>query len=64
MRINEPHAYVEGGQLFLMESGRYWPTEPGSAWSEWAYCATSPIPSTQERARQIKAALIETGFYQ
>lgn len=53
------HAYVENGDLFIMESGRYWAFDRNRAWAEWFWCASSPIPSTQERARQIRAAMDE-----
>lgn len=54
-----PHAYVDRGVLYVMSDGRYRAMRQFEAWSEWAFAATSPIASTQERARQIKAALDE-----
>lgn len=53
------HAYVDDGVLYVMADGRYRAMRQFEAWSEWAFAATSPIPSTQERARQIKAAMDE-----
>lgn len=54
-----PHAYVENNQLFIMEGGQYRPASRIYAWAEWFWCASSPYASTQERARQIKAAMDE-----
>lgn len=66
VRANNPaddadpiHAYVEDGALYVMADGRYRAMRQFEAWSEWAFAATSPIASTQERARQIKAAMDE-----
>ena len=54
-----PHAYVENGDLFILDGGVYWRFDSLSAWSRWCEAALSPIPSTQERARQIRAAMDE-----
>lgn len=56
------HAYAEGGHIYVMEGGRFWPVDPFKAWTEWLWCASSPIPSTQERAREIRAVLDSTGY--
>jgi len=58
------YARVENGQIILMLDGRMQRVRQGTAWGEWLSAVTSPFPSTQERARQIRAALEETGFYQ
>lgn len=58
------YARVENGQIILMMDGRMQRVRQGTAWGEWLSAVTSPFPSTQERARQIRAALEETGFYQ
>ena len=54
-----PHAYVENGDLFILDGGVYWRFDSLSAWSRWCEAALSPMPSTQERARQIRAAMDE-----
>lgn len=63
-RANNPpgvaHAFVQNGAIHLLQFGRI---EPVSRWD--AVCALSAIdqstnPDTQERARQIRAALKET----
>jgi len=50
------HAEVRDGQILMLDWGRMWPVQPGTAWCEWLRCQDSPFPSTQERARQIRAA--------
>lgn len=50
------HAYVEDGRIMMMDGGRLWPVSPIKAWCEWLLCLDSPFPSTQERARQLRAA--------
>lgn len=57
---NEPHAFVERGQLFLMDCGQYQPVTRWRAVGVLAELVGSPFPETQERARQIRAALKET----
>jgi hypothetical protein len=63
-RANNPpglaHAFVQNGAIHLLQFGK---VEPASRWD--AVCALavldgSPFPSSQERARQIRAALKET----
>ena len=54
-----PHAYVENGDLFILDGGVYWRFDSLSAWSRWCDAVLSPFPSTQERARQIRAAMDE-----
>ena len=54
------HAFVQNGAIHLLQFGK---VEPVSRWD--AVCALavldgSPFPSSQERARQIRAALKET----
>ena len=65
VRANNPaddaaHAFVQNGAIHLLQFGK---VEPVSRWD--AVCALavldgSPFPSSQERARQIRAALKET----
>ena len=54
-----PHAYVQNGDLYILDGGVYWRFDSLSAWSRWCEAALSPMPSTQERARQIRAAMDE-----
>ena len=54
-----PHAYVQNGDLFILDGGVYWRFDSLSAWSRWCEAALSPMPSTKERARQIRAAMDE-----
>jgi hypothetical protein len=54
------HAYVENGDLFLMMGGRFRRSNRWDAISLLLGLEGSPYPSSQERARQIKAALKET----
>lgn len=54
------HAYVANGQLYVMEGGRHVPMTRWSAVAILAEVDGSPFPSSQERARQIRAALKET----
>ena len=65
VRANNPadgaaHAFVQNGAIHLLQFGR---VERVTRWE--AVCALSqvdgsPFPSSQERARQIRAALKET----
>ena len=67
VRANNPagdagtrHAYVENGTIRLLQFGR---VETVSRWDAVVVLSTiagSEIPSTQERARQIRAALKES----
>ena len=54
------HAYVENGDLFLMMGGRFRRSNRWDAISLLLGLEGSPYPSSQERARQIRAALKET----
>jgi hypothetical protein len=54
------HAYVENGDLFIMMGGRFRKAEGWDATSILLGLEGSPYPSSQERARQIRAALKET----
>ena len=54
------HAYVENGDLFIMMGGRFRKAEGWDAAHELLVLDGSPYPSSQERARQIRAALKET----
>lgn len=54
-----PHAYVSNGDLFILDGGVYWRFDSLSAWSRWCEAVLSKSPSTQERARQIRAAMDE-----
>ena len=63
-RANNPpglvHAYVENGDLFIMMGGRFRKAEGWDAAHALLALEGSPFPSSQERARQIRAALKET----
>jgi hypothetical protein len=54
------HAYVDNGQLCVLEGGRLAPMTRWGAVAILAELDGSPFPSSQERARQIRAALKET----
>ena len=54
------HAYVENGDLFIMMGGRFRKAEGWDATHALLALEGSPLPSSQERARQIRAALKET----
>lgn len=54
------HAFVNNGQLYVMDGGRHVPMTRWSAVAILAEVDGSPFPSSQERARQIRAALKET----
>lgn len=54
-----PHAYVENGDLFILDGGVYWRFDNRAAWLRWFDAVQSSIPSTRERARQIRAAMDE-----
>jgi hypothetical protein len=54
------HAFVQNGAIHLLQFGK---VEPVSRWDAVGVLLAlegSPFPSSQERARQIKAALKET----
>lgn len=51
------HAYVDNGRLLVMFGGQFWQCTRSEAWSYWLDAAQSPDASTQERARQIRAAM-------
>lgn len=51
------HCYAENGQIYLSSGGWFWNVTRNTAWGEWLWLQDSPFPSSQERARQIKAAL-------
>ena len=56
----ETHAYVENGAIRLLQFGR---VETVTRWDALAALLDvdgSPFPTSQERARQIRAALKET----
>lgn len=55
-----PHAYVENGDLFIMMGGRFRKADRWDAVIALLGLEGSPYPSSQERARQIRAALKET----
>lgn len=55
------HAYVDGGEVVVMTDGR-WVKDSGIAWGEWLTASASPIPSTRQRAAEIRAALDAVGF--
>lgn len=53
-------AYAENGQVILRRFGRTEPVDRWEAVTELLWLDGSPYPSSQERARQIRAALKET----
>lgn len=55
------HAYVQDGIVVVMFDGR-WQADTRLAWSIWLSASDSPIPATQERAREIRAALDEVQY--
>ncbi len=55
------HAYAHNGEVVVMLGG-VWIPDTRLAWSEWVHASGSPIPATQERAREIRAALDEVGY--
>lgn len=55
------HAYVDQGEVVVM-SGGVWIKDTRLSWREWLLASGSPIPSTQERAREIRAALDEVQY--
>ena len=55
--VADRHAEVIDGQIHMWTDGRYGPVSYNTAWGEWLWLQDSPIPSSQERARQIRAAL-------
>lgn len=56
------HAYAKDGEIYVKDGGVFWRFDPYKAWCEWLWCASSPIPSTQERAREIRAVLDSIGY--
>ena len=58
------HAEVIGGQISVRFAGRMEPVRPFLAWSEWLSLQASPVPSTQQRAREIRSALDQIGYLQ
>lgn len=55
------HAYVKNGIVHVMLGGVFI-ADTRLAWSEWCLASGSPIPSTQERAREIRDALDEVSY--
>lgn len=55
------HAYVKNGVVHVMLGGVYI-ADTRLCWSEWVHASQSPIPSTQERARELRAALDEVQY--
>lgn len=54
------HAFTQDGQIILRRFGRLEPVSRWEAISEVLCLDGSPYPSSQERARQIRAALRTT----
>jgi hypothetical protein len=54
------HAFVQNGAIHLLQSGRVRPVSRWEAVETLLCLEGSPYPSSQERARQIRAALKET----
>lgn len=54
------HAFIHNGSIHLLQCGRIHPVSRWEAVSELLSLEGSPYPSSQERARQIRAALKET----
>lgn len=57
------HARVEHGTVVVMSDGR-WQADNWLAWSEWLIAMASPLPATQARAREIRAALDDVAYPQ
>ena len=55
-----PHAYVQNGDLYIMTGGRFRKADGWDAIFSLLALEGSPFPESQERARQIRAALKET----
>ena len=54
------HAFVQNGAIHLLQFGRVRPVTRWEAIYDLIGLEGSPYPSSQERARQIRAALKET----
>ena len=54
------YARASAGQIYLLRCGRMEPVTRWEAVGALSECDGSPFPSSQERARQIRAALKET----
>lgn len=54
------HAYVRDGQIYVLFAGRMTPMSGWDATMILMSLDGSPYPESQERARQIRAALKET----
>lgn len=54
------HAFVKNGSIHLLQCGRILPVSRWEAIGALIEVSESPYPSSQERARQIRAALKET----
>lgn len=54
------HAFVKNGDLFIMTGGRFRKADGWDAIFSLLALEGSPFPESQERARQIRAALKET----
>lgn len=55
------HAFVRDGIVHVMLGGVFI-ADTRLAWSEWCLASSSPFPSTQERARELRAALDEVQY--
>lgn len=59
--MTSAHAYIEDGEVVVMTGGQ-WVKNTRLAWSEWFVASGSHIPSTRQRAAEIRAALDEVGY--
>lgn len=67
VRANNPAgdgAEVINGEIVMWVDGCLKSVRPSLAWSEWLWLHDSPVPSTRERARSIRAALDQIGYLQ
>lgn len=55
-----PYAYVENGEIHVLNGGRYQVWSRAQATHEIAALERSPAPVVQERVRQIRSALIDS----
>lgn len=54
------HAYVENGEIFIVQGGRYFPFSRAAAFVMAQDLSGSPCVGSRERGRQIQAALDAT----
>lgn len=59
-----PEGSVINGMIAVWADGVLRLMPPCKAWGEWLWLATSPVPSSQQRARAIRTALDSVGYLQ